>query len=277
MATPQGSDDVLMKIVETVECPVCLNTIWKPPIYHCEQGHIFCGDCNNKLREGRRDCPVCREPLSGKRAFAVEQIVSQLATNQCKNGGCDFKAPLKVLVESHEDSCQQRLVDCYICSTRVIIKQLPVHLKTHDNHCSVEGKGWHTLRYFMKRREDPPMSCNRLERTTANGEKFIFYRLLSGGRYLLWVSHCHDKEDTEGFEYTISILCGKKRDQSKTFRLVRHTGLCLPMDTSLGAIKQDQMCLSVPENFIRNALDKRGHYWCELRVVSAKQNGNMAK
>jgi len=278
MATSQAFDaNVLMKIAETLECPVCLNTIWKPPIYRCENDHVFCGECHGKLRREGKDCPVCRHGLPDKRAFAVEQIVSHLAKFRCKNGGCEFQAPLADLVESHKDVCQSRLVVCYICFGKVAIQELSTHLKEHRSCAgTILGNGPHKMSFVMKGKNHPVISCTHIE-GTKSGASFVFFRLLFKGRYFFWVSHYQGKKETEGFEYTISILCGKKRDQGKTFRLVKHTGLCLPMDTSLDSIKQELSCLALKDSFIKNALGENNCYSCEVTVAKAKEDGNMAK
>jgi len=271
MATMKTSDDVLAEMVETLECPVCLNTIWKPPIYHCEHGHIFCGDCHGKLRGEGKDCPVCRQRLQGTRAFVVEQMVSKLGTHRCQNSGCDYLAPLAGILESHKSSCQFRPIECYFCSARVAIKDLPNHLKNHEQ-CNevIQGKDQLTTAYVMKTTGYHPFSCTHVEGINrATSARFLFCRLLSDQRYMFWVSHFHDKNNTEGYKYTISILSGEKKDQGKTFRLVTYTGLCTPMDKSLNSIKQDQMCLCVPESFITSALDKNSNYWCEMKVEVA--------
>jgi len=280
MATLKTSDDVLLEMVETLECPVCLNTIWKPPIYRCENDHIFCGDCDAKLRGEGKHCPVCRQRILGKRALAVEQMVSKLVTYKCENSGCNFLAPLTGLLDRHKHSCEFRLIDCYVCSARVTIKDLSDHLKNvhvHNTAKDFQGAGPHVKRYLTKRTQDPPLSWTSIERTGAGGARFLFFRLLFSGRYLFWVSHCQGEEENEGFDYTVSILCGKRKDQGKTFRLAKYTGLCPPIDMPLEIIKAEQSCLSVTEGFLGKALDGSGRFYCEVMVSVAKPDGNMDK
>jgi len=277
MATVRTSDDLLMEMVNTLECPVCLNSIWKPPIYHCEQGHIFCGECHGKLRGEGKDCPVCRQRLLGTRATAVEQIVSKLVTLKCDINGCDFLAPLTGLLASHKDSCQYRLVDCYVCLAKVALKELPEHLCGHQYHTIHIGNGPHVMSYKTKKCPPDPVMTSSLIEESKSGAQFLFYRLLFSGRYLFWVSHCQGKKEMEEYEYSISILSGKKKDQGKTFRLAKYSGLCPPMDIPLETIKAEQSCLSVTEDFLKKALNGRNSFYCELTVGVAKQDGNMDK
>jgi len=184
MATLKTSDDVLLEMVETLECPVCLNTIWKPPIYRCENDHIFCGDCDAKLRGEGKHCPVCRQRILGKRALAVEQMVSKLVFYKCENSGCNFTAPLTGVMDYHKHCCEFRLIDCYVCSARVTVKDLPDHLKNvhvHNTAKDFQGAGPHVKRYLTKSAQDPPLSWTSIERTGAGGARFLFFRLLFSG------------------------------------------------------------------------------------------------
>jgi len=272
METAQADVGVLAEIRDILECPVCLTTIWKPPIFRCENDHIFCWDCHSTLHGARQNCPVCRGYLPAQRATIVEQIVSKLVTYKCGNRGCDFLAPLAGQVESHKETCQHRLLDCYICMRRVVFKEMQSHLKDHQ-YCEnvFLGNGPHMMMFMMKRKENPALTCSHIEETES-GAKFAFFRFLFKGRYLFWLSHYQGKKETEGFEYTISILCGKKKGQGKTIRLVKHTGLCPPMDMSLKTVEEKQSCLSVTEGFIRDALSKSGHYYCEVTVSAVEQD-----
>ena len=44
---------------KALECPVCLETPKAGPLYQCENGHILCSGCIDKVQE----CPQCRAKL----------------------------------------------------------------------------------------------------------------------------------------------------------------------------------------------------------------------
>ena len=44
--------------VSALECPVCLD-VWKGSILKCQNGHIICVRCINKLPQ--KKCPTCRQ------------------------------------------------------------------------------------------------------------------------------------------------------------------------------------------------------------------------
>jgi len=272
MATPlQTPENVLTEIVETLECPVCLNTISKPPVYSCNNDHIFCGECHGQLRREGKDCPVCRQPLPAKRAFFAEKIIAMVVTHKCQNEGCEFQAALPGQLETHQDSCRLRLVKCYICSASVTVQGLRDHVFPHPT-CGISQQwnlGNTSIRTtYSLRSPGQPMACTHVW-DTQSGANFFFFRYLFDGRHLYWVSHCQGKRETERFEYTISILCGK-RGYPRTFKLVQFTGLCPPIDTPLATIEKDQTCLTLTEDFIKKAADNYGSYRCEFTVAAAK-------
>ena len=51
------------ELMDTLECPVCLDTADTPPVYQCPEGHLICKDCNAKMVE----CPQCGHSLMNAR------------------------------------------------------------------------------------------------------------------------------------------------------------------------------------------------------------------
>ena len=54
-----------------LECPVCLSPPTSTPIYRCDNGHILCNLCRDKVKI----CPECRIPLGNLRCLTSEKIV----------------------------------------------------------------------------------------------------------------------------------------------------------------------------------------------------------
>ncbi len=62
------------KLVDLMECPVCLDFPRSAPIFSCRNGHLICAKCQPKLD----CCPICRSPdVSCRNGFA-EKFVSTL-------------------------------------------------------------------------------------------------------------------------------------------------------------------------------------------------------
>ena len=73
-ASPDPENSTIAKMAEVFKCPVCLTL---PPcdIYQCNEGHLICMDCYNKLRSPNL-CPTCRAAMPGVpiRNRAAEQV-----------------------------------------------------------------------------------------------------------------------------------------------------------------------------------------------------------
>lgn len=95
------------KTVETVlnysQCPVCFETL-VPQIYQCENGHIVCKDCIEKMVK----CGECRVPLnqgSRIRNIALENICQSLnATCPNNSYGCGVNTTIDQL-KNHLEVC----------------------------------------------------------------------------------------------------------------------------------------------------------------------------
>jgi len=62
------------ELMDTLECPVCLDTADTPPIYQCPEGHLICKDCNGKMVE----CPQCGHALMNARNRTAELLAVKL-------------------------------------------------------------------------------------------------------------------------------------------------------------------------------------------------------
>ena len=104
-------------VVESLKCPMCLETIKDPPIYICEKGHGMCQTCRTSLKAQKKPCPVCRGKLTDVRNLGLENILDQLPKIKCKNTGCTFEGPDGQLLKRHEDEVHKNLrtYDCEVC------------------------------------------------------------------------------------------------------------------------------------------------------------------
>ena len=73
--------------------------------------------------------------------------------------------------------------------------------------------------------------------------------------------------------YSLTLLCGKSHEESKTVRLARHTGFCTTSDVTLAEIRDDMFCLVAPEHVVDKALNRDRELKLELRIDKCK---NMA-
>ncbi|KAF7281484.1 hypothetical protein GWI33_004730 [Rhynchophorus ferrugineus] len=86
--------------VKNLECPVC-QCLMSGSIFSCRVGHAICEDCSDRLKA----CPLCAEPLTNMRCFALEGIAESLRL-LCinKEKGCEFVGNVDQC-KNHEKTC----------------------------------------------------------------------------------------------------------------------------------------------------------------------------
>ena len=72
------SDNLEAKLREQLECPVCLTIPNTGPVFQCNNGHLICCHCRERLVT----CPVCRVPLGYSRNLTSEKLISILSLNK---------------------------------------------------------------------------------------------------------------------------------------------------------------------------------------------------
>ena len=60
------------KLLDIMECPVCLEVPRSAPIFSCRNGHLICGTCQPKLD----CCPICRSTDVDIRNGFAEKFVN---------------------------------------------------------------------------------------------------------------------------------------------------------------------------------------------------------
>ena len=68
------TDATINDLLNTLECPVCLDTCESAPIYQCPEGHLLCQRCNQRLV----DCPQCGHSLMNARNRVAEDLAVKL-------------------------------------------------------------------------------------------------------------------------------------------------------------------------------------------------------
>lgn len=100
------------KLLEILECPVCMEVVRSAPIYCCRAGHLVCNQCRPKLII----CPICRSPDIGFRNILLEQIAFPVLDDmqmKCINHlfGCKQNDIGKNL-QDHLKNCRYEQVRC---------------------------------------------------------------------------------------------------------------------------------------------------------------------
>ena len=73
------TDSKIEDLMNMLECPVCLDTADRPPIYQCPEGHLLCENCNQRLST----CPQCGHSLLNSRNRTAEGLAVKLQVRFC--------------------------------------------------------------------------------------------------------------------------------------------------------------------------------------------------
>ena len=85
--------DQLEDYLKEIECPICCGIVSEPVLTSC--GHLFCGECHDKLGSGRRqrvssrtpcsgECPVCKQEHTTVQDSFIDRRVKNLKV-RCTN------------------------------------------------------------------------------------------------------------------------------------------------------------------------------------------------
>jgi len=265
-----NDENMMIKLGDSTECPVCLSPILDPPVYMCARSHIFCEDCHITLKKDNQDCPVCKGELAGNKNIPVERMLDSLPKTQCKNEGCSFKKVDPKKVESHGDVCQYRLINCLKCRKDVSLIDMSGHQlnehkgkKEEDVKFGTDYSGWTCPLSFS----GGWSQILKIEQEGNNQVFFLNILVHDNGRHLCWISQSQSKKDIQKYKYTISILCGKAYDDGKKIkRLLTYSGFCVPVDLDAETIKNGSPCISISKVFLKEIQDKKENYVFEWRI-----------
>ena len=71
-----NNNNAISELLDLIECVICFDNPREPThIYQCQNGHLFCEDCLEKVK----NCSVCQKPLNkNSRNLMVEKVLSVL-------------------------------------------------------------------------------------------------------------------------------------------------------------------------------------------------------
>jgi len=115
--------DLVDKLKDKIECPVCMEIPRKGPVPVCPNGHFVCQTCK------KESCPTCRSNMGSNKSILAGTIIDNIE-HQCKFEDCD-KTFLLPDLEKHEEACPHRRVVCphpSCAALKVPISKLRSHL-----------------------------------------------------------------------------------------------------------------------------------------------------
>lgn len=226
---PKANFEVLKRIKNAIECPVCLSVPRNIPIYRCKNGHILCNECENKLIK----CPVCSVNLSKDRCLISEKIISELPYD-CKfsSEGCTMELKREDM-SKHEKVCSKRLIQCPManynanklnCNEELQIDPLIEHLKKHGIHeknnltCNIA----YTIKEDVFERESAAWLMNHF---TNNGHHFYRVLVKKAKFWYSWVYVLYVEGNPENYEYKVVLKPGGSETKQSQW-----TNDCIPLE-----------------------------------------------
>ena len=85
-------EDLVKKLRDKVECPVCFDVPRKAPVPVCPNGHVVCVRC------ARAECPTCRVKMERGTSTLAVTVIENI-DHQCDHEGCGASFPLASLEE----------------------------------------------------------------------------------------------------------------------------------------------------------------------------------
>ena len=74
---------VVEKMKEKVECPVCMEMPRKGPVPMCTNGHFICTPCLDKRKQdGKYECATCKVGMGGIKSL-LATVVLENVEHQC--------------------------------------------------------------------------------------------------------------------------------------------------------------------------------------------------
>uniref|UniRef100_A0A0G4G8N2 RING-type domain-containing protein n=1 Tax=Chromera velia CCMP2878 TaxID=1169474 RepID=A0A0G4G8N2_9ALVE len=134
---------------ENALCPICHDYLEDPKQTDCEDGHVFCGPCIQRIFDERKPCPCCRGNFTKlERPQALTRNFIEQVKWKCLNfeSGCPFTEPKKQLEKHLDDECPEQETECPFdgCTEKMKRGPLTEHKATCGhrlipcNHCENE-------------------------------------------------------------------------------------------------------------------------------------------
>jgi len=269
-------EDLVKKLRDKVECPVCFDIPKKAPVPVCPNGHVVCVRCV------REECPTCRVKMEQGTSTLAVTVIENIE-HQCDHEGCDQTFSLADL-PSHLSRCSHRSVKCpgLDCSARLPLSSLHNHVIS----CCVERaeikpyKLPHKFTYMMNEDIKDLGGENQNFNWKLEGMKFeerIFFlkvtRKARAGRWFFFVQMIGSQEDTVGYGVTIIVFRPEEGPEGKYSQ--RYSGDICPIDCSTVDEAEDRgLCLTLKDGgmakfFVKNTNSGENEFSVSVNIFRA--------
>jgi len=200
-------EDLVKKLRDKVECPVCFSIPKGAPVPVCPNGHVVCEGC---LRE---KCPTCRVKMANGTSILAVTVIENIE-HQCDHEGCDLTFSSSDL-HTHMSRCGHRIVKCpdLLCSAWLPLSSLHDHVI----NCCVVGAEIKPYKMHMKSIYELNEDIKNLKENNLNiywklkGMKFedqtFFLKIVrEAGSWFFFVQMVGSSEETEKYRAEGGVL-----------------------------------------------------------------------
>lgn len=237
-------EDLVEKLRDKVECPVCLEVPKKAPIYVCYNGHVVCEVCV------REKCPSCRSSMVRSNNILAVTVVENI-DHQCQH--CNNYFSWENLAQ-HKKECQHREVKCpYLpCDSMVSLASLKEHVLNgcFDKAVIRENMMPCVFNFYFPTSALRKNDLNWRLRVMCFEEKQFFLKTTRRSfhgrvRWMFYVQMNGNAEETSNFTATILVFrYGDSPGEGEYCH--RYSGDICPIDVSSVEDADDQgYCLSL--------------------------------
>ena len=211
------------EIKDAVECVICLG-IPRNPVYQCDNGHILCHICHDKVDV----CPLCRVILRSTRVLAVERVLAK-CPRPCEFDifGCDIKLTANEF-ESHERYCDYRPCRCpqFWCKKLIPIIELIAHIESDHGNTFLKRKYSPSFRRELFNDVKDVMNMSRQPFYPPLLLEFDGYYFISecfradSGNWYTWFYMAGSSEQCRKYIFTIKLIHANNIEE------LSYTGYC---------------------------------------------------
>ena len=267
-------EDLVKKLRDKVECPVCFEVPRSAPVPVCPNGHVVCNTCV------RETCPTCRVRMQQGTSTLAVTVIENIE-HLCEFENCGLSLPLSELTR-HQARCQQRPVTCpgHDCSSRLALSSLVSHVvsccveRAELREYSLPHKFSYMMNEDLKNLSEESQNFNwKLEGVKFDNNVFFLKvtRKARSGRWFFYVQLVGCEEDCLGYTAEITVFRPDRGPGGKPS--MKYAGDVCPIDISqVDKAEEAGYCLTLKDGamskfFLKNSTTGENEFSVFLNIM----------
>ena len=241
----------LTNIKNDLNCVICFDVPKQDPVYQCDNGHILCDTCHEKVTE----CPVCRIKLEGPKKLVVETVFAKChGQPYLKKDGCSVTLT-KTELQKHQNICKYIPVPCVHpgCREMVPMTELAAHIEdTHEVRCHFKTNQYTIVYKHMKTSIsiESQFGPSRLSFDGFHFYSSVWRNFLPQRRWFIWLYIVGTADESKNYIYTVTIK-GLEFNE-----VITYTGQTISVQTGKEQVCRTYRCLSFDDEMAKRLCRK---------------------